>query len=126
MLFWILAGLGVFLANIYLPAALFFPSVGVARHVASRDDLPQPGRYVGRARRSLVNYQENLPIFLTLGLLAMIVDGVDMQQAVLGAQIFVLARIAYIACYMASIPWTRSAAFTVGFAGQILMFLALI
>jgi hypothetical protein len=49
MLFWILAGLAVFLANIYLPAVLYFPSVGVARHVASRDELPEPGKYVGRA-----------------------------------------------------------------------------
>lgn len=126
MLFWILAGLGVFLANIYLPAALFFPSVGMTRHVASRDDLPQPGRYVGRARRSLANYQENLPIFLTLGLLAMIVESADMEQAVLGAEIFVLARIAYIACYMAAIPWTRSTAFLVGLGGQVMMLLAII
>ena len=126
MLIWILAGLAVFLANIYLPAVLYFPSVGVVRHVASRDELPEPGKLVGRARRSLANYHENLPFFLTLGLLALIVEGADMAQAVLGAQIFVLARIAYIACYMISIPWTRSAAFTAGFAGLILMFLALI
>lgn len=80
----------------------------------------------GRARRALANYQESLPIFLTLGLLTMIVEGADMQQAVLGAEVFVLARVTYIACYMAAIPWTRSTAFSVGLVGQVMMLLALL
>ena len=126
MLTWILLAIGVLLINIYLPALLYFPSVGVARHVGSRDVLPEPGTHVLRARRALANMQENFPIFAVLAVLALVVEGTDMDQAILGAQLFVVGRAIYIPMYMISVPWTRSAAFTIAFAGQILMFLALL
>jgi len=126
MVFWILAGLAVFLLNIYLPALLYIGTVGVLRHVGSRDDLPEPGIMVLRARRALANTQENMPVFLTLAVLALVVDGADMAQAILGAQLFVFGRIAYTALYLISIPWTRSAAFGVALLGCLLMVLALI
>ena len=126
MLIWLLAGMGVFLFNVYLPAALFFPAMGLKVHAGSRDELPEPGKMVGRARRSLANFQENLPIFLALGILAMIAENADMALAVLGAKVFVIARIAFIVCYMISIPFTRSIAFTVGFIGMGMMAYALI
>jgi uncharacterized MAPEG superfamily protein len=88
--------------------------------------LPDAGIATQRARRVLVNMQENMPIFLTLGVLALIVDGADMGQAVLGAQLFVFGRVAYTAMYMISIPFTRSAAYMVGLLGCVLMALALI
>lgn len=126
MLFWILAGLVVYLANIYLPAILYVPTEGIMTHAGSRDVLPDAGVGTQRARRVLVNMQENMPIFLTLGVLALIVEGADMGQAVLGAQLFVLGRIAYTVMYMISIPFTRTAAYMVGLIGCGLMALALI
>lgn len=126
MLFWLLAGLGVYLANVYLPAFLFLPATNVMALAGSRDDLPSPGQMASRARRSLVNLQENLPIFVTLGILAMVVEGADIQRATLGAQIFVLARVAYIPLYLISIPFTRSAAYLVGLVGNIIMLQALL
>lgn len=126
MLFWILAGLGVYMVNVFLPAILYMPQEGTMTHMGSRDELPEPDAKVGRARRALANMQENLPIFITLGLLAMIVADVNMPQAILGAQLFVFGRLAYIAMYMISIPFTRSAAYTVGLVGCVLMLLALI
>ena len=126
MLFWILAGLTVYFVNIFVPAIIYFPAEGLANHVGSRDNSPEPSAMVGRARRSLANLQENLPIFLTLGILAMIVDGADIEQAVRGAQIFVLARIAYLILYLVSIPYTRSAAYAVGLFGLGTMAFALV
>ena len=126
MLFWILSGLVVFLANIYLPTALYLPTEGLGRHLGARDNLPEPGVMVGRARRSLANFQENLPFFLTLGVLALVIEGVDMAQAVLGAQIFVISRVAYIALYVAGVPLLRSLAYMVGLLGCALMALALV
>jgi len=126
MLFWILAGLAVFLVNIYLPAAIFLPAEGIAAHVGSRDNPPKSSAIVSRARRSLANMQENMPFFLTLGVLALVVDGTDMALAILGAKIFVFARIAFIALYLVAIPWTRSVAYLAGFAGCVMMAIALV
>jgi len=126
MLFWILAGLAVFLLNIYLPAALYLPTEGVSRHLGPRDTLPEPGVMAARARRSLANFQENLPFFLTLGILALIIEGADMAQAVLGAQMFVISRVVYIGLYVAGVPLLRSAAYMVGLLGCVLMALALV
>lgn len=126
MLFWMLAGLAVYLVNVFLPAALYLPKEGLMNHLGSRDNMPEADAMVGRARRALANMQENLPIFITLGLLAFVVEGADMAQAILGAQVFVIARIAYIAMYMISIVGLRSAAWTVGLIGNIIMAMALI
>lgn len=126
MLFWLLAGLVVYLANIFLPMFLFLPAEGFFAHFGSRDKLPEPNVAVGRARRALVNFQENLPIFLGLGILALVVSGANMEQAILGAQLFVLSRIAFIAFYMIAIPITRTVAYVVGLIGLILMAFALI
>ena len=126
MLFWLLAGLGVYLLNVYLTAFLFVPATGILSLAGSRDALPPPNAMVGRARRGLTNLQENMPFFITLGLLAMIVDGADMQRATLGAQIFVIARLAYIPLYLISIPFTRSAAYLAGLVGNVLMLVALL
>lgn len=81
---------------------------------------------MARARRAQANMLENMPIFLTLGILALVVDGTDMAQAILGAQIFVFSRIAYTIIYLISIPWTRSAAYAVGLFGCLMMAHALI
>jgi len=126
MLIWLLAGMLIFIANIYLPAILYFPAVGVKRHVGSRDELPEPSKTVRRARRTLINFQENLTIFLALGILALVVENADMALAVLGAQIFVISRVAFIICYMISIPFTRSMAYGAGLIGMIMMGWALI
>ena len=126
MVFWLLAGLGVYLLNIFLPAILYLPAEGLVTHAGSRDQQPPVGPFVGRARRSLANLQENLPIFLGLGILALVVPGADIEQAILGAQIFVFARIAYIPLYLASIPYTRSMSYLAGLYGTLLMLLALV
>ena len=127
MLFWIMAGLGVFLANIYLPAALFFFSAETLKsHVGPRDDDPPPNLYVGRARRSLANHMENLPFFLTFAILALVLDNVDMSRAILGAQLFVFARAAFMVLYVLGTPWLRSIAYGIGLYGTLLMALALL
>lgn len=127
MLFWILAGLVVFVLNIYLPAGMFFlQSETLSSHVGPRDNDPEPSVLVGRARRSLANMQENMPIFLTLAVLALIVDGTDMEQAVFGAQLFVFSRAAFMILYVIGVPWLRSLVYGIGLFGCLWMALALV
>lgn len=126
MLFWIIAGLCLYLINVYLPTLLYFPSEGLKRHIGARDDLPAPSVLVQRARRSLVNFQENLPVFLGFGILALVAEGTNMQYAVWGAQLFVLSRAAYIVFYLYPVTLMRSTCFTIGFFGMLLMGFALV
>ena len=126
MLFWILVGLAVYVVNVFLPATLYLPREGLIAHLGSRDNLPDADALTGRARRSLANMQESLPIFLALALLAMIVPDADMAQALLGAQIWVIARVVYMVMYLISITGLRSAVWTVGVIGNIIQVMALI
>lgn len=123
---WILAALALYLAGIYLCSALLLPGYGISAYLGSRDSEPAPAPVLARARRASRNFQENLPVFLALALLAMILPEAEMGQALLGAQIFVLARVAYLPLYLAAVPVLRSAVFTVGFGGLVLMALAVL
>jgi len=122
---WVMAGLGLYLINVHLAGLLLMAQVGPMTHAGPRDDLPPPGRYRARALRAADNFAENLPVFLGLGLMALVVEGADMAQAVLGAQIFVLSRVLYIAVYVTGVPVVRSVVFMAGFIGLAIMALAL-
>ena len=49
----------------------------------------------------------------------------DQAQALMGAKVFVIARLVYLPLYMLAVPVARSAVWTAGFAGLIVMGLAL-
>ena len=123
---WILAALAVYLLNVFLPALMYLPQIGISGHVGARDSLPEHARLAARARKSHANYQENLPVFLALAFLVMLSETADMGQAVLGAQLFVLGRLAYMPLYIAGIPWLRSGAYLVSFAGYALLVMAIL
>lgn len=126
MTYWLLAALALYLAHVYVTALIYFPQVGFSRHVRGRDGLPEPSILAGRAQRGLGNLKENMPIFLTLGVLALVVENADMAQAVLGAKVFLVARLAYLPLYLMAIPLTRSISYSVGLVGLGVMALALI
>ena len=126
MLLWLLAGIALYYAYVFLPSAFILMRIGPAYVLGARDADPVPGPVHARAHRAHRNFQENLAPFLGLGLLAMVMPQVDDVQAVLGAQIFVLARAAYLPSYLAAVPVLRSALYTVSFAGLIMMALALV
>ena len=123
---WLLLGLGLFLVQIYLEVILYIPALGISRSLGGRDGAPEKTGISARAERALDNMKENLPIFLTLGLLAMIVEGVDMGQAIFGAQLFVVGRLVYAPIYIAGIPIARTAAYGVSMFGLLLMVIAIL
>ncbi|MEL7011771.1 MAG: MAPEG family protein [Pseudomonadota bacterium] len=122
----ILLGIGVYLINVYVAASLLMSRIGIMAYMGPRDTLPEPGIYRARAVKAADNFAENLPIFLGLGILALVVEGTDMALAMLGAQIFVASRVVYLAVYVAGLPVVRSIVFTVGAAGLALMAYALL
>ncbi|WP_317057010.1 MAPEG family protein [Roseovarius rhodophyticola] len=126
MVFWILAGLALYLMNVFGAGSFLMLRVGPTAYMEPRDSLPEPGKFHARALKSAKNFSESLPVFVVLGLLALIVDGVDLELAEQGAMLFVLARLAYIAAYVAGVPYIRSVIFTAGFVGLGMMAYAVI
>jgi len=123
---WILLALLIYYAGVFLPSLFLIPRIGIASYVGKRDSDPEPDAIAGRAQRASRNFQENLAPFLALALLALTVPDIDLPAAILGAQVFVVARLAYLPLYLFAVPVLRSAAYTLGFIGLIMMAMALI
>ena len=75
----------------------------------------------GRATRAHRNMLENLVLFAALVLVA-VTAGKTNDMTLLGAQLFIWARLAYAAIYVAGIIWLRTAAWAVSMAGLIVIF----
>jgi len=126
MLTWVLLVLILYYAGTFMPSMFLIPRIGLGPYMGARDSDGDPGVVQGRAERAHRNFRENLTPFVGLALLAMIVPDADMGRAVLGAQVFFLARLAYLPLYLLAVPWVRSGAYILGFVGQLMMGLALI
>lgn len=126
MITWILLALATYLANVFAALLVYLPSEGLMGHLGSRDNSPEPSPLVARLRRSVSNHQESLFLFIPLALLAMTVPTVNQAMALMGAQIYVLARIAYIPAYAVSVFAVRSVVWTISLMGLGMMALAIL
>ena len=107
-------------------AQLLIAIVGVSTQfsmpvLAGNRETPIEGRgWVGRAQRAVRNLTENLLPFAALVLVAH-AAGVSNTTTVMGAQVFFYARVVYAVVYIAGIPWLRTAVWTVGFVGMVMI-----
>jgi uncharacterized MAPEG superfamily protein len=125
MLLMIFLVLLLLLVQVFLPGKYLTDQIGPQGQMGPRDDLPEPSRDLGRARRALANLQETLPIFLTLAILC-IVHNEQGWLPLLGAVVYLVSRIAHVICYMRAIaPW-RSIFFLLGLIGNGIMGIALL
>jgi uncharacterized MAPEG superfamily protein len=95
--------------------------VGLPKLAGNRDGLPPYTGWVGRAYRAHHNMLENLVLFAALVVVAVLSNKTN-STTLLGAQIFLWARVAYAVIYLAGIPWLRTLAWTVSVIGLILIF----
>jgi uncharacterized MAPEG superfamily protein len=58
--------------------------------------------------------------------LTAVVAGKTNQMTLLGAQLFVWARLVYAAVYLAGVPWVRTGVWFVSMIGLVLIFLQLV
>ena len=98
--------------------------VGLPALAGNREGLPPYTGWVGRAYRAHHNMLENLVLFAALVLTAVVSNKTN-ATTLLGAQIFVWARVAYALIFLAGIPWLRTLTWTVSVIGLILIFLQL-
>ena len=99
--------------------------VGLPTLAGNRDGLPEIKGWGGRAARAHRNMLENLVLFAIL-VLAAVIAGKTNSATLMGAQIFLGARIVYALVYIAGIPWLRTAVWGISVIGLAMIFLQLI
>jgi uncharacterized MAPEG superfamily protein len=130
MVLLVLLVLALFVLQTLLPGRFREPAPEGAKgslveNLGNRDHV-RPLTVVGqRAARALANMHEALPVFLALALMNMIV-GTAAGMAITGAMIFLIARIVYVAVYMAGVAIVRTLVWAVGWVGLAMMILPLL
>ncbi|HUN69611.1 MAG TPA: MAPEG family protein [Burkholderiales bacterium] len=99
--------------------------VGLPTLAGNREGMPEIKGWAGRAARAHRNMLENLVLFAALVLVAALA-GKTNATTLLGAQIFLYARIAYALVYIAGIPWLRTGVWAVSVVGLAMIFVQLI
>lgn len=102
-----------------------FAQVGLFALAGNREGMREITGWGGRAARAHRNMLENLVLFAVLVIAAVLADKTN-GTTLLGAQIFLWARVAYAVVYVAGIPWLRTAIWGVSVAGLVMIFLQLI
>jgi len=96
---------------------------GMKWGVGSRDEgWPAIGNIGARTDRAWKNFLETFPLFAAAVLVAHAMDK-STAVSVLGAQLYIWGRLLYVPLYMFGVPWLRTLAWAVAFAG-ILMVMA--
>lgn len=119
----------LFLVHTFLPPLFRFylrpdPQVGAA--IGNRDETTSAPIHADRADRTLRNMIEAMLLFTPVALLAATQPGVDEAAAIFGAQVFLVARIAYAPIYILGVPVLRTLVWTAGHIGVLLIALELI
>ncbi|CAM3766435.1 MAPEG family protein [Roseateles saccharophilus] len=89
---------------------------GLMLAFGNRADLPEATPLAGRAQRTAANTLENFVLFAALALTAQLA-GATGERVLLGAEVFLWARIAYIPVYLLGLPFLRTAVWAVGIVG---------
>ena len=102
-----------------------FMQVGIGPLAGNREGMAEILGWGGRAARAHRNMLENLVLFAILVLIA-VIAGKTNSATLMGAQIFLGARIVYALVYIAGIPWLRTAVWGISVVGLAMIFLQLI
>ncbi len=123
-----LLGLAILLGllHVLLAGALVTASRGAKWNLSARDGEPPPVSVTAaRAQRASANFLETFPFFAA-ALVCAIAISRDGHLAVLGAQLYFWARVAYLPIYLAGVPVIRSLVWTVSLAGLLMVVFAII
>jgi len=99
--------------------------VGLPMLAGNREGMPPLTGWAGRAQRAHHNMLESLVLFAALVLVAVASQKTN-AATLLGAQIFLWARVAYAVIYGIGIPWLRTAVWFVSVIGLIMIFLQVV
>src|SRR5262245_9258090 len=103
-LMWLLWAVALTVVQMLVAVSGATLQVGLPRLAGNRDGIGEFSGWVGRAQRAHRNMLESLVLFAALVLIAVAANKTN-STTLLGAQIFVWARLVYALIYMAGIPW---------------------
>ena len=95
--------------------------VGLMALVGNREHFPELTGWAGRADRAQRNMVHNLVLFAALVLAAVAAGRTD-NLTLVGAQLFLWARVAYAIVYLIGLQWLRTGVWAVSVLGMILIF----
>ena len=118
-----LLGLSILLGllHLLLSATLVSVSRGLKWSIGARDGAAPPlSVHADRSQRAARNFLETFPFFAAAVLCA-IATSKEGHLALLGAQLYFWARVAYLPLYLIGIPLIRSLAWGVSLAGLLMV-----
>ena len=108
---------GLVVIQIVIAAQLGNRQYGLRWAASARDvDAPPPDLLLGRARRALANLLETYPVFVA-AVLAVAVTGRFDLWSLIGAHVYLWARVIYLGLYLAGVPLARSLVWNVALVG---------
>ena len=110
------------LTGALLKSKLWTPD-GLKLSLGNRESMPEPAPIGGRADRAAKNMLENMVIF-TAVMCAAHWSQADHDRVVLGARVFLLARLAYFPVYVAGVTVLRTLLWAAGVVGVVIVGLA--
>ena len=126
MVIWLLLGIGLYYIQIFTPSTIKMGKMGVWKYMGNREDDPDLSGLSGRLERAAMNMKENFPVFVALSVAILALGFGDEKSGIVGAQMFVGFRLAFVVLYGVGIPILRSVAWTGAFMGLLLMVFTLI
>ena len=107
--------------HIVLAAQLGNREHGLKWAAGPRDEpAPPPGRLLGRARRAQANLLETYPLFAAAVLAVAVTHRFDLWSLI-GAHLYVWARVIYLPLYLVGAPLIRSLVWNVGLLGTFMV-----
>lgn len=104
-------------AQILMPAFLHTKQAGIAWNASARDhEIVPAGKVTARLLRAQKNLYETLPLFIGAILIAH-VAGIHTEHTLLGAQLYLGGRIAYVPLYAFGVPYVRSLVWVLSMLG---------
>ncbi len=97
---------------------------GLTWNTGARDEaMPPLNPIAERLGRAQANLYETLPLFIA-AVLGLKLLGISTPRTVLGAELFLAGRVAYLPLYAFGVRWLRSIVWLVAFAGLMLLLFA--
>jgi uncharacterized MAPEG superfamily protein len=97
---------------------------GMPWGIGPRDEgWPPLGKVGGRLERAYKNFLETFPLFAAAVLLVYALSR-SSSASVLGAEIYIWARVLYVPAYVLAIPFTRTLLWTASIVGIVLVWYA--
>lgn len=121
----LVCAVGLAFLQILVAVLLALPQVGLPALLGNREDTPPLTAAADRAQRAYRNMLESLLLFAALVLVAA-VAGKTNTTTLLGAQLFIWARLAYAVIYVIGIPLLRTLSWFIAVIGMALIFFQVI